>query len=260
MLFSPLYSGSSGNCTFIEAGNARLLVDAGLTGTRITSALQALRVAPETLNAILITHEHTDHIRAAGVLSRRYNIPIYANAACFAAMEPMIGGVSPQCTRVFETGRDFYIGDVNVTPFLIPHDAAEPVGYTFRYQKYSAGVLTDIGHMDEHLYDAVDRCDILLLEANHDIDMLKAGRYPYPLKQRILSRHGHLSNDDSGLALCRLYARGLRSCVLGHLSAENNNETVAMATVANTLHAQGIHDLRLAMAHRDRPCGVFHLE
>ncbi len=260
MLFSPLFSGSSGNAIFIEAGSVRLLVDSGLPGSKIEEALCAIGVPPDTLSAILVTHEHSDHIRGVGVLSRRYALPVYANAACWTAMSPVIGEIAPSCTRVFETGRDFYIGDVNITPFLIPHDAAEPVGYTFSHDGRATGVLTDIGHMDEHLFDAVEICDLLLLEANHDIDMLKAGPYPYPLKQRILSRHGHLSNEDSGLALCRLYARGLRNAILGHLSAENNDERIAMATVAQTLHEQGITDMNVAMSHRDRPCGVFHID
>lgn len=260
MLFSPLFSGSSGNATFIEAGGQRVLVDAGLSGSRIEAALRAVGAPPETLSAILITHEHSDHIHGAGVLCRRYGLPLYANAACFAAMEAAIGAVKPQHIRVFETGREFYIGNVRVLPFLIPHDAAEPVGYTFTCGGKSAGVLTDIGHMDEHLYDAVEHCDILLLEANHDVEMLKAGPYSYPLKQRILSRRGHLSNEDSGRALCRLYARGLRNAVLGHLSAENNDERVAMATVASALYEDGIRDMRVMMSHRDRPCGVFHID
>lgn len=260
MLFSPLFSGSSGNSTFIEAGNVRLLVDAGLPGSRIEEALEAVGAPASTLTAILVTHEHTDHIKGVGVLSRRHQIPIYANAPCWAAMENQIGPMKANCVRVFETGRDFYIGGVNVTPFLIPHDAAEPVGYTFSHGGYKAGVLTDIGHMDEHLFDAVQGCNILLLEANHDVDMLKAGRYPYALKQRILSRKGHLSNEDSGRALCRLYAGGLRNAVLGHLSSENNSERVAMDTVADTLRNQDIVNMRIAMSYRDRPCGVFHIE
>ena len=261
MLFSPLYSGSSGNCTFLEAGNVRLLVDAGLTGSRIEQALNCVGAPASTLTAMLVTHEHIDHVRGLGVLARRHKIPIYANAACWEAMESSIGAIPPACRRVIETGRDFYIKDVNVTPFAIPHDAAEPVGYTFAHGGWKAGVLTDVGHVDERLIDAVSDCDILLLEANHDVDMLKSGPYPYALKQRILSRNGHLSNVDSGRALCRLFTRGVRNAILGHLSAENNDETLALETVQSALREEGIFSgMRLALAHRDRPCGVFHLE
>lgn len=259
MIFSPLFSGSSGNATYIEADGVRLLVDAGLPGKRIEEALRAVGSGPEGIDAILITHEHSDHIKGVGVLSRRYGIPVYANARCWAAMLPVIGEVAPRCTRVFETGRDFYIGGVNVTPFLIPHDAVEPVGYTLQCGGRRVGVLTDVGRMEEHLYDAVDKCHMLLLEANHDVDMLKSGPYPYPLKQRILSRKGHLSNEDSGKALARLYACGLRHAVLGHLSAENNDERTAMTTVRQALLEQGVEDMHIAMSHRDRPCGVFHI-
>lgn len=259
MIFSPLFSGSSGNATYIEAGDTRILVDAGLPGKRIEEALKAVGAAPEALSAILVTHEHSDHIRGVGVLSRRYDIPVYANAACFEAMLPVIGELKLSCMRVFETGRDFYIGDMRILPFLIPHDAAEPVGYTFTSGHACVGVLTDVGRMEADVFDAVDGCKMLLLEANHDIDMLNAGRYPYSLKQRILSRKGHLSNEASGHALSRLYARGLRHAVLGHLSAENNDERLAMATVKQVLFEQDIYDMQLIMSHRDRPCGVFHL-
>ncbi len=261
MLFSPLFSGSSGNATFIEAGGVRLLVDAGLTGIRIEQALSAIGIPANTIHGILVTHEHIDHVRGIGVLSRKHGIPVYANAACWEAMPASVGEIAPGCTRVIETGRDFYIKNVNVTPFATPHDAAEPVGYTLRHEKRCAGVLTDVGHIDERLIDAVEDCDILLIEANHDIEMLKSGSYPYPLKQRILSNRGHLSNIDCGRALCRLYARGLRNAILGHLSRDNNEEQLAMETVALQLQTEDIYSgMRVAMSHRDRPCGVFHLE
>ncbi|MDL2258391.1 MBL fold metallo-hydrolase [Eubacteriales bacterium OttesenSCG-928-K08] len=260
MLFSPLFSGSSGNATLVEAGGVRILVDAGLTGKRIEQALETVNAPAQTLNAILVTHEHSDHIRGVGVLSRRYNIPVYANAGCWSAMEKIIGPIAPSCMRVFETGRDFFINNVNILPFATPHDAAEPVGYTFEHKNEKAGLLTDIGCMEAELYDAVYGCRLLLIEANHDEEMLRNGPYPYPLKQRILSRKGHLSNADSARALCRLYSRGLRYAVLGHLSAENNDERVAMETVKSTLHEQDVYDMNVLMSHRDRPCGVFHIE
>lgn len=260
MLFSPLFSGSSGNATYIEAGDVRLLVDAGLAGNRVEAALRTVGVEPASLTAILVTHEHTDHVQGVGVLSRKHRIPVYANAACFAAMQKTTGRLHPGCERVFETDCDFYINDVNILPFSTPHDAAEPVGYTFTHAGKKAGVLTDIGCVTEHLFNAIDGCQLLLLEANHDLDMLRYGPYPYPLKQRILSNRGHLSNDESGRTLCRLYARGLRHAILGHLSAQNNNETVAMQTVLAALHEEDVHDMHIMMSRRDRPCGVFHLE
>ena len=260
MLFCPLFSGSSGNATYIEAGNVRLLVDAGAAGIRVENALKLGGFDPRALNAILVTHEHTDHVAGVGILSRKYGIPVYANAACFLAMEKSTGTIAPHCTRVFETNRDFFIGEVNVLPFSTPHDAVEPVGYTFTHNRCKAGVLTDIGCMEDRLYDAVDGCELLLLESNHDIDMLNYGPYPYPLKQRILSRKGHLSNDDCGAALTRLYARGLRHAILGHLSKDNNRPELALKTVGNALTAEGVYDMSVMMSYRDRPCGVFHLE
>ncbi len=261
MLFCPLYSGSSGNALFVEAGSVRLLIDAGLPGRRIEAALQQIGVPPDTLNAILVTHEHSDHIKGVGVLSRKYGLPVYANAPCWAAMEPLIGQVAPRNIRVFETGQDFYLKEINVLPFPTPHDSAQPVGYALFHQGRKLCVMTDIGHMQPALLDAAEGSDLLLLEANHDIDMLKNGPYPYALKQRILSPRGHLSNLDAGKTLCRLYTKGVRNVILGHLSAQNNEERIAMATVWQALRQEDVFEgMHLAMAHRDRPAGLFHIQ
>lgn len=262
MLFCPLFSGSSGNASFLEADGARLLIDAGLTGKAIEDALCKIHIAPESLSAILITHEHNDHVSAAGVLSRRYDIPIYANAGTWAGMLPLVGETKPSNMRVFETDRDFYIKDVNVMPFKTPHDANESVGYVFIHGGVKLSVMTDIGHVDEPLLAAVDGADLLLIEANHDVDLLKAGTYPYHLKQRILSHTGHLSNEKAGQSLARLYARGLRRAILGHLSRENNFEELALETVRCMLRSEDIPDeaFDVSIAHRDRIGGIYRIE
>jgi len=261
MLFCPLFSGSSGNAVFLEAGDVRLLIDAGLSGRTIEGALNAIGIDPASLNAILVTHEHSDHIKGVGVLSRKYRIPVYANDACWAAMEPCIGQVALGNIRVFRTESNFYIQDLNVLPFHTPHDSAEPVGYCFCHKGRKVSVMTDIGHVNERMLSVVEQSDLLLLEANHDVDMLKAGSYPYALKQRILSRNGHLSNEDAGLALCRLYDKGVNNVLLGHLSRENNNEALARLTIEQTLkQAQILDNMHIAFARRDGPCGLYRMQ
>lgn len=262
MLFCPLFSGSSGNSSYVEAGASRILIDAGFTGKTIENALSQIGKTPDGLNAILITHEHTDHISAAGVLSRRYDIPIYANAGTWQAMFKLLGNIAQKNIRVFETGRDFYINDINILPFKTPHDSSESVGYSLQHDSVKLSVMTDIGHINEHLLCAVENSDLLLLEANHDVELLKVGPYPYQLKRRILSDNGHLSNENAGKALAKLYNRGVRHALLGHLSHENNFEQLAMETVRTVLRENDIPDseFSLAMTHRDRIGGLYEIE
>ena len=260
MKFSPLCSGSSGNATYIEADQVHLLVDAGLTCKRICELMAEIGASPETLNGILITHEHIDHIRGVAVLSKRYDIPVYANADCWNAMRTQLFGVLPKNMRVFESDRDFYLDGVRILPFSTPHDAAHPVGYTVTAGKAKCAVCTDIGRMDARMLSILAGSDIVLLEANHDVDMLMAGSYPYPLKKRILSGHGHLCNEDCADALVQLYASGVKNVVLGHLSRENNEPDLAYATVRCILTEAGLwDDVRVAVAERDRPTGIFEI-
>lgn len=261
MRFSPLYSSSSGNCSVISAGKTKVLVDAGLTGKAIDSALADVGLSPSELDAILVTHEHADHIKSVGVLSRRYNLPVYANEGTWKAMADQIGGISFGNVRAFITGQDFYIGDLNVTPFPISHDAAEPVGYSFFNRGASLVYMTDTGCVTEALSERAASADLLFIEANHDVEMLKHGPYPYPLKKRILSDKGHLSNEACGALLKKLYTRGVRRAILAHLSRENNTETIAYGTVRQALVDEGIaeKDYFIAVAHRDRVTGIFEL-
>ena len=257
-----LASGSAGNCTLVQDGETSLLIDAGISAKRICAGLNALGVSVDELSGILITHEHSDHIKGVGVLSRRYSIPVYANSATWDAMSPLIGEVAPSCVRIFETDRDFFIRELNVLPFATPHDAAESVGYCFNHKGAQVSTLTDVGHINARLLSAVQESDIILLESNHDVEMLKAGSYPYTLKRRILGDNGHLSNDAAGEALVKLYKCGLRNAVLGHLSHENNLEPLALETVRQALRNEDIFDeeFSLCVAHRDRAAGMFEIE
>ncbi len=260
--FAPLFSGSSGNAIYIRMNETRILVDAGLSGVRIERELGKLDVEPGQLDALLITHEHSDHISGAGILSRRYGIPVYATPGTWHEMGGKLGRLDAGHCRAIEPGQNFYIGDIDVTPFEIPHDAMQPVGYAFEGRGAKVAVATDIGHLSDGWMAPLEGADILLLESNHDIDMLKAGRYPYDLKRRILGRHGHLSNEDAGRAAVRLYGMGVKHLILGHLSGENNFPELAWRTVADALNEKGIcpgGDIGLDMARRDCLSAVYHL-
>lgn len=260
LLLSPLFSGSSGNAVYVSAGQTGILVDAGVSCSRIVSEMKASGIDPASLRAILITHEHSDHIAGAGILSRKFGLPIYATEGTWRAMEEKLGAVSAKNMRVIEAGQDFYIGDLDISPFSLPHDAADPCGYAFTCGRLRAAIATDIGCLREGWLKAVSGCELVLLEANYDPDMLKAGRYPYALKKRILSTKGHLSNEDAGHAACRLAESGVRSLILGHLSKENNFPELAMETVRLALTEAGVRlgtDVELTVAARSHASGMF---
>ena len=258
MRLCPLCSGSSGNASYLEAGGARLLLDAGGTGRRIESLLSEIGVPAASLDAILLTHEHIDHVQGVGVLSRRYDLPVFAAADCFAALPASVGAIAPGRMRVFEPDHPFFWRGVHILPFSIPHDSAHAVGYTFADGSGRCAVLTDVGCMSERLIELVSGCDVLLLEANHDVDMLLSGGYPYPLKRRILSENGHLCNEDAAAAVVRLARSGMREFILGHLSKENNTPELAAVTVRAALKEAGFGDeVRVTVARRDHATGFF---
>lgn len=253
--FCSLYSGSSGNCIFVEHGGTKILIDAGLSGKRIIEALTSIGENPSEVSAILVTHEHSDHTRGIGILSRKFDVPIFANEKTWAAMEREIGPVNSKNRQCFSTGMEFTIGSIGVKPFLIPHDASEPVGYSFFAENKKITSATDIGHISNALLQEMMNSDILLLEANHDIEMLKVGPYPWHLKKRILSDHGHLSNEMAGKVIAYMAEQGTRQFLLGHLSKENNFPELAYQTVLNALVEKKIavgSDVTLEVALRDR--------
>ena len=258
--FSPLFSGSSGNAIYAGCDAGHLLVDAGVSGAKIETELQKIGLMPSLLDGILVTHEHIDHIRGVGVLSRKYDIPVYATEGTWAAMEDKLGEIARKNVRTFRGDEDFYLGGMNIQSFPIPHDAAEPVGYTIALGGARLSVATDIGRIQDCWLKAIAGSDAVVLESNYDPDMLKAGRYPYALKRRILGRHGHLANDDAGQAAVALVSRGTRQIVLGHLSQENNFPELAERSCISALLDAGIRpgeDMQLSIARRDCGSGVF---
>ena len=249
--FVSLISGSSGNATYISDGKTNLLVDCGMSGKALKDALAHIDVKPESLDALLITHEHIDHTKGAGVVSRRYDIPVYATAGTHGAMD--IGSISEKNTRIIAPKNEFEIGTIAVTPFKIPHDAAEPVGYSFIADGEKLSIATDMGHLREGLREELAGSKYILLESNHDVDMLRLGNYPYPLKRRILSDVGHLSNELAAKFALQLINDGTEHIMLGHLSMENNRPEIAMLETYNTLTDAGVsvgRDVTLKIAGR----------
>jgi phosphoribosyl 1,2-cyclic phosphodiesterase len=255
MKFCSLYSGSSGNCLFLSDGKTKILVDSGLSGKRIIEALVSIGENPSELSAVLVSHEHSDHIRGAGIISRKFDIPIYANEKTWKAMEEEIGPVNIKNKVYFENCKEFEIGNIYVKAFPIPHDASDPVGYNFFLDNKKITTATDIGHMTNKLLSYLLGSDLLLLESNHDVEMLKVGPYPWPLKKRILGDRGHLSNEMAGKVVTYLAKNGTKKFLLGHLSRENNFPELAYQTVCNALSENNIcvgKDIMLAVALRDR--------
>ncbi|MBQ4075961.1 MAG: MBL fold metallo-hydrolase [Clostridia bacterium] len=262
--FCPLFSGSSGNAIFVGAGDTRILIDAGMPGRSIENALKEIGILPETLAGIVVTHEHSDHVKGVGILSRKYHIPVYANERTWNAMARSVGEMAPRNRRIFETDSDFYIGDLAVQSFSIPHDAADPVGYRVYHGGRSIATATDMGYMQKKVLKTLSGVDVLLLESNHDPDLLMQNpHYSLYLKQRILSNHGHLSNEASADALVQLYETGVRQVLLGHLSGENNTPELALCTAMDRLCREGIavnEDIYLDLAWRDRVSKKFEIE
>ncbi|MDO5516925.1 MAG: MBL fold metallo-hydrolase [Clostridium sp.] len=257
MIFCSLYSGSSGNSMFIASERAKILIDAGLPGKKIDTALQEINENPRDLNGIFITHEHSDHVKGVGVISRKYDIPIYANADTWSAMEQSIGKIKEHNIKIIDKRSITEIEDMNIKAFNIPHDAVSPMGYTVTDGLKSVSVATDFGTFTKEIYDNIKESEVILLESNHDVNMLKFGPYPYPLKRRILSEIGHLSNEDCGSAIVELVKCGLnKNVILGHLSNTNNQPDLAYQTVLNVLNENGIKvqdDIILTMADRHNP-------
>ncbi len=263
LTFCSLYSGSSGNATYIASGKTGILVDAGLSGRQMTEALARIGVLPETLSGIVITHEHSDHVKGAGILSRKYHVPVYANERTWEAMASQVGAVAPGEKRVFETDGDFYIGDLSLHAFPIPHDAADPVGFRVWGGGRSAATATDMGYVRKDVLRALAGADLVLLESNHDPQLLMNNpHYSAALKRRILGQHGHLSNEACANGILALYESGVRRLVLGHLSAENNTPNLAMETALQAVTGQGLtpnEDIWLDLGWRDHPGQVYEL-
>jgi phosphoribosyl 1,2-cyclic phosphodiesterase len=253
-----LGSGSGGNCAYLETDEVRLLIDAGLSGRQIRQRMATLARAPETLHGILITHEHADHIGGLAGLAARLDVPIYCNRLTREAIEAQLR--IQINARLFTTGGSFEIGDVTIDTFSVPHDAYDPVGFLARTVAGNIGFLTDLGHATKLVVERVRAAHVLLLEANHDVKMLQDDpRRPWSLKQRILSRHGHLSNDGAADVAEQILSPALRRVYLGHLSRDCNRPELALQAVAGRLEKAGGAHVRVEPASQDIPCATLTL-
>ncbi len=233
MRLCSIASGSSGNCIYVGSDTTHLLVDVGISGKRTEQGLNGLGIMAGELDGILVTHEHADHISGLGVLSRRYGIPIYATQGTVEEMKRCrsLGNVDESLFHIIRADEKFVIKDLVIDPMRISHDAAEPVAYRIRYGNKKVAVATDMGLYNDYIVESLKGMDALLIEANHDVNMLQVGPYPYYLKQRILSDRGHLSNENCGRLLSRILHDDLKGILLGHLSGENNLPELAYETV-----------------------------
>jgi phosphoribosyl 1,2-cyclic phosphodiesterase len=242
----PLASGSKGNSIFVSCGNSSFLIDAGLSGIEIQRRLAKINIKPESLTAIIITHEHSDHIKGAGVLSRRFNLPVYITPKTNSASGGL-GIIKELC--FFECGQSFKINNIQINPFSISHDACDPSGLTLTYKESKIGIATDLGIATNLVKQSLKNCDILYIESNHDPEMLINGPYPWPLKQRIKGRTGHLSNQDAKQLIAELKTERLKHIILAHMSEENNCPEKAVQEVSGALtgtsvalHVAGPHE------------------
>lgn len=253
--FRSLYSGSTGNCLFVESDHTKLLIDAGVSAKKITSALSSFAIDVQDIDAILVTHEHSDHVQSLGTLSKKYNLPVFANRQTWDAMPTQKDKIVEKNQKIYRPFEKFEIGDICIEPFAIPHDAANPCGFNLFCEKAKMSVATDLGHMTNQILQKLEGSNFLMLEANYDPEVLKSGPYPYPLKTRILGPNGHLPNELAGKTISHLLPTGLKQVILGHLSKENNFPELAYKTVIDELlqHNFDENTIRIQVASRNDP-------
>lgn len=257
MLICPLYSSSSGNSTFIATKSSRILVDAGVSAKRICSSLESIGSNINEIDGIVITHEHIDHIRGIGVLARRYKTPIYANTKTWQSIinDDRVGEIPHECIVSFGEN-DFFINNIGIEPIKISHDAVDPVGFNLWSDNKRISTITDLGKMSADVLDRIMGAQIVLLESNHDIHMLKNGEYPVSVKRRILSNKGHISNDVAADTMVKLILGGTKKIALAHLSEHSNTPEAAFFTIQARLAMEEMQpgrDIELAFAWPKKP-------
>ena len=256
--FCSLYSGSSGNSLLVETSNTKILIDAGESSKKIACALSAMNIEPSSINAILVTHEHSDHIKGLGTFSKKYNVPVFANSKTWDAMPEQFSKITSENIKNFTIEENFEIGDLKIHPFKIPHDAANPCGFNIMYNNQKISIATDIGHMTKSIVNKLDGSSFILLESNYDPEILKSGKYPYYLKTRILGPNGHLPNEMAGKTIAYLLKGSLKEVMLGHLSKENNFPELAYQTVIEELISSNFDEnsIRVSVANRNEPSKI----
>ena len=253
--FCSLYSGSSGNSLFVESENTKLLIDAGVSSKKIEEALANLEIDPTSIDGILITHEHSDHVQGLGTFAKKFNLPVFVNEKTLDAMPKQKEKISEKNIKLFNINEKFEIGDLKVKPFSIPHDAANPCGFNIFKDDKKISIATDIGHMTNGILKNLEDSIFIMLESNYDPEVLKYSKYPYQLKTRIAGPDGHLSNELAGKTISYLLNSGLKQAVLGHLSKQSNFPELAYKTVIEEIMCTKYDEnsLKLSVASRDIP-------
>ena len=261
--FCSLYSGSSGNSLFVETENTKILIDAGMSCKKIEEALNSIEVNPSSIDAILVTHEHSDHVKGISTISRKFDIPVFSTKETFEAMPNQTEKISENNINYFILSEKFYINDLGILPFSIPHDAANPCGFNIiKDNEHQISIATDIGHMTKSIVNHLEGSEFILLESNYDIEVLKCCSYPYRLKSRIAGETGHLSNNMAGKTISYLLKNSnLNTAMLGHLSKESNFPELAYQTVIDEVissHSDN-NPIDLSVANRDCPSKLITL-
>lgn len=259
--FCSLYSGSSGNSLFVETQNTKLLVDAGVSCKKIESALQDINIDPSSLDGILVTHEHIDHVQSLGTLSKKFDLPVFVNQKTLDAMPKQKDKISDKNIKNFNVSENFEIGDLKIHPFSIPHDAADPCGFNIYKEDKKISIATDIGHMTNNILKNLEESLFVMLESNYDPEVLRCSAYPFSLKSRIAGPIGHLPNETAGKTISHLLKTGLKTAMLGHLSKESNFPELAYQTVLDELISNNYDEnsFSLSVASRDKHSEVIKL-
>lgn len=251
--FCSLYSGSSGNSLFVETKNTKILVDAGVSCKRIENALQDININPASIDGILVTHEHIDHVQGLGTLSKKYDLPVFVNQETLDSMPKQKDKIADKNIKKFKVSDTFEIGDLRINSFSIPHDAANPCGFNILKDNKKISIATDIGHMTNNIIKNLEESLFIMLEANYDPEVLRCSSYPFSLKTRIAGPTGHLPNEMAGKTISYLLKSGLKQAMIGHLSKESNFPELAYQTVLDELISNNYDEksFSLSVASRD---------
>ena len=253
---SVLASSSSGNCTFISTSRTKILLDAGINPTQAIKRLNSIGESLEAIDAVVISHEHIDHVNGLSAILSKKDVPVYIARETYEALTPCFA-----CSRLefIESGQPFSINGLSICGFSIPHDAANPLGFCLEAEGIRVGHVTDLGYMTELVVQRLKGCDVIVLESNHDLEMLKVGPYPWPLKQRIMSSQGHLSNEVVGRFLNEEFDGRAQHIILAHLSESNNHPDIARMVAAQALEPRGFDLVNLHVAGKTNPSPMIHL-
>lgn len=258
-----LYSGSSGNCFFIQSEQTKILIDAGVSCKKIETALQTdFNLSLSNIDAIFVTHEHVDHTKSLNLISSKYNLPVYASKGTWNALTEKTQKISIDNKKIFELDKSFEFNDLRIFPFSTPHDAAEPCGFNIYNNNSKISIATDLGYIDDKIFNNLKNSSFLMLESNYEPNILRVSSYPYRLKQRIMSKSGHLSNNDASDTISKLINYGLKDVLLIHLSKENNVPEIAYETVIEKLKNtnSSLDNFNLNVAPRDNPSKIYHIQ